>query len=391
MSLTFQDTPEKVYYDVTITNLQNVTAPPPVLYFNETRNNPFVIDPESYYLSIIRFTLDTPTLPVIQPEIQPNQANRDLTVYSVTLTWDNPVAPFQHFEQQTFVVYEPQDLAVAVPAAPIQQPNKLQNNGTGYYDIYNYQYFIYLVNKAFTSCYNDLSTAVTAAGLALPSTYAPVMSWNIQEMTAVLNADVAGYDDSSANYIKIYFNPSLYQLFSSFPITIESFGIGINGKNVRINTNNFGGTNTILFPPVAPVYTALQVFQEYSTVALWTPVTSVVFTSNTLPVVPNNISAPLLFLNGAVYSTGGNNSNISQVITDFVSDTGIYKPNIVYTPTAQYRLINLVGNQPLYNLDISVYYKDRVGNLVPFRLSSGSTATIKLLFSRKGTDGTTKP
>jgi hypothetical protein len=162
------------------------------------------------------------------------------------------------------------------------------------------------------------------------------------------------------------------------------------GKNVQIQPLGFGGANIVDFPPSAPVasqYKAYQIVQEYSTVALWTPITSVVFTSNTLPIVPNNISAPLLFINGQVYNNGGNNSNISQVITDFVSDTGIYKPNIVYTPTAQYRLVNLVGNTPIYNLDINVFWKDRVGVLQPFRLTSGSTATIKILFQRKNPSG----
>jgi hypothetical protein len=37
-------------------------------------------------------------------------------------------------------------------------------------------------------------------------------------------------------------------------------------------------------------------------------------------------------------------------------------------------------------LDIGVFYKDRVGVLVPFRLPSGGTATIKILFTRKYTE-----
>lgn len=126
MSFTFQDTADNVYYDVTITNLETINRNPPSLYFNETRNTPFVYDPESYYLSIIRFTLDTPTLPVFIPVIQPNQGNRDLTIYSVTLSWTNPVAPFQTFNQQTFVNFIPQIQDVVVPAPPSQTTDGLQ-------------------------------------------------------------------------------------------------------------------------------------------------------------------------------------------------------------------------------------------------------------------------
>jgi len=196
-----------------------------------------------------------------------------------------------------------------------------------------------------------------------------------------------------AHPISIYFNPALYQLFSSFPAYIN-FDPQNLGKNALIQTDAFGGANIIAFPPSAPVadqYQALQIVQEYSTIALWSPITSIVFTSNTLPVVPTNISAPLIYIDGSIYNGGGNNSNISQIITDFVSNDGIYKPNIVYQPSAQYRLLNLTGNSPIYNLDINVYWKDRIGVLQPFRLSSGSTGTIKILFTRKGTAGDTKP
>lgn len=388
MSFTTRDTPDKVYYDITISNLQNTATAPPVLYFNETRNSPFILDPESYYLSIVRFTLDTNTLPIIQPEIQPApNSNVNLTTYSITMDWNNPVAPFQSFTQQTFITFIPQNKQAIVPAPPSQTLSGLQNNETGYYDVYNYQYWIQLVNNTFTQCYNDLNAQVVAAGLALPSPYAPVMSWDTQGNIAILNADNAGYNDTTANYISIYFNPSLFNLFSSFPFIVESTDVVAGGKNARIIMSGFGGANVVQFPPVAPTYTALQIVQEYSTIVLWTPITSIVFTSNTLPIVANQVSAPLLFFNGKRFQSGGNNSNIAQIITDFVANDGNYKPNIVYIPSAQYRLVNLVGNSPLYNIDVEVFYKNRVGEFIPIRLGSGGTATIKILFTRKGTEG----
>lgn len=389
MSLTQRETGDKIYYDIVVTNFATITKPPPPLYFNETRNTPFVLDPESYYLSIVRFTLDTPTLPVIQPEIQPNQANKDLTTYSITLSWTNPVAPFQTFDAHEYIIYSPQNLEAVVPSAPSFTTSKLQNNQTGYYDIYNYQYFIYLVNQTFNTAFTNLNAQVVGAGLVLPTIHAPVMDWNVSDSTAVITADQAGYNDTTANYISIYFNPSFYQLFSSFPSIIEGFGLGL-GKNVRLVTASLGGSNVVNYPPVNPTYVGLQVYQEFSTVALWTPITSIVFTSNTLPVVTTQLSAPLIFFDGSTF-VGGGNSNVAQVITDFVADEAKYKPQLVYEPSAQYRLVNLTGNRPLYTFDLNVFYKNRVGELIPFRLSSGSSATIKILFSRRGTDGTTKP
>lgn len=388
MSFTQRDTPDKVYYDITISNLATTSTAGPTIYFNETRNSPFILDPASYYLSIVRFTLDTNTLPVIQPDIQPApNSNVNLTNYSITLEYNNPVAPFQSFLQQTFITFVPQNNQAIVPAPPSQTLSGLQNNETGYYDIFNYQYWILLVNNTFQQCFTALNAQVVAAGLVLPTPNSPVMSWDIQNNIAILNADQAGYDDTTANKIDIYFNPPLFNIFSSFPFIIESTDVVAGGKNARIIMSGFGGANVVQFPPVAPTYVALQIVQEYSTLALWTPITSIVFTSNTLPIVANQVSAPLLFFDGKRFQSGGNNSNIAQIITDFVANNGIYKPNVVYIPSAQYRLVDLVGNSPLYNIDIEVFYKNRVGEFIPIRLNSGGTATIKILFTRKGTEG----
>jgi len=376
---------DKVYLDLVITNLDTTTQAPPTLYYNQTRNSPVISNPEDYYLSIIRFTLDTPTLPIFLPEIQPNQSNVNLTIYSVSLSWTDLISGTT-FSQLEYIIYAPQDLSATVPQPPSQTTTGLQDNSTGYYYIYTFQYWIYLINQTFQNCFDNLAIQVAAAGLVLPTNNAPIMTFDTTTLIAILNCDVLGYNYNSTDFIKIYMNPALFQLFSSFPFIIESFNQTNNNLNVLIQTNTFGGANEIQFPPITPTYTAIQVIQEYSTTALWSPITSIVFCSNTLPIVPTNISAPAVYVDGTLFNNG-NNSMVEQIITDFVSDNGFYKPNIVYNPTAQYRLISLTGNRPIYNVDISVFWKDRIGALVPLKLGSGTTATIKILFTKKGSDG----
>jgi len=388
MSFTQHSQADKIYYDVVITNVETVTKPPPTLYFNETRNSPFLQNPQDYYISIIRFTLDTPTLPIFIPEIQPNQGNRNLTIYSVSLNWTDPLTSI-NYVQIEYVIYSPQNNSAVVPLAPNQYASGLQNNSTGYYNIFTFQYWIYLINNTFTTCFNNL-VAQLPLGTSLPTTNAPILTFDTNSQIAILNCDVLGYNYTSADYIEIYMNPALFQLFSSFPFTINTFNAVANNLNVLIQTNTFGGANEIPFPPINPTYTAIQVIQEYSTIALWSPITSVVFCSQTLPIVPTQISAPSVFIDGVTY-TNGNNAVVSQIITDFVSDNGFYKPNIVYNPSAQYRLIDLQGNRPLANLDIEVFWKDRIGALQPFLLGSGCSATIKILFTKKHSAGTSKP
>lgn len=377
--------PDKLYFDISIQNLNNIDQLPTVLSFIETRNTPLLLNPEEYYLSVVRFSLDTPTLPIFTPSIQYNQANRNLTIYSVTLEWRNPAPPNQTFVQQTFVTFAPQDLSASLPVPPSATPNKLQDNSTGYYYIYNYQYWIFLVNNAFTTCFNALNAQVVAAGLVLPTANPPVMTFDTQLNLAILNCDLLGYNDLVANRIDIYFNRPLYQLFSSFPVYAEAQSATL-GRNSQIQTNTFGNTLVIGFPYYAPTYNAIQVFQEYSTISLWTPVKSIVFCSSTLPIVATQVSSPIEIVNGNFIGSNGNNSNQSPIITDFLADGGIYKPQLIYEPTAQYRLVSLQGNRPIYTIDISVFWKDTFGVLIPFRLSAGSGASIKVLFSKRHTE-----
>ena len=390
MSFTNISTPDKIYYDIQISNIDDIDTLPPVLNFIETRNNPFLYESDKYYMSIIRFSLETPNLPVFIPTIQPSpNTDINLTIYSVTLQWINPLDTSQIFTSQQFITYVPQSNIATLPPNPTQTDNGLQYNTTGYYNIYNYQYFIYLINNAFTLAYQQLLTQVTSAELNLPSSYSPILSWDTSNNTAILNCDVTGYSTTSTNYIKIFFNTSLAQLFSSFPVRITSASSYL-GLNTQIITDSYNNSNIIQYPPYNPTYDAIQVFQEFSTISLWSPVTSIVFTSNTLPIVSNQVSTPIIYNNGNQLGSNGNNALISQVITDFISNEGTYKPNLVYEPSAQYRYIELLSNRPLNTFDLQVYWKDRQGVLIPFYLSSGCTATIKVLFTKKNSLGNYK-
>jgi hypothetical protein len=353
---------------------------PPVVTFNETRSIPFLYDPEQYYLSIVRFQLDTPSLPVFIPSIQINQSNPDLTIYNVQLQWTNNDGSVTYTSGEVPVIWAPQ-FQIAPPPPPSSSPSGVQDNSTGYYYCLSYQWFAELVNQAIATAQTDLNAIVAASGDAgdypLP-TASPVLTFsaNTGLFSAVFETASFSYQGSltnaATNPIKLIFNSPLYQLFSSLPSTI-AFPNNITNL-ITILTDDLSNTTS--------VGGDIVVTQEYSTIALWTPVTGIVFCSNTLPIVPNQLSAPVIF-NEGIPKIYGNNSNFQQVITDFVSDNGIYKPSIVYNPTAEYRLVELLGNTALTNLDISVFWKDRIGQFNPFRLTSGSSATIKILFTKK--------
>jgi hypothetical protein len=394
--------PDQIYFDLSVTNFQSTTTQPPVFYFNESRTIPFIYNPEDYFLSILRFTIETGSLPVAIPSIQPDQPDIHKTIYSVTLEWEDPVTFVKYTSNEVFVNFIPQDKSAfaANPTPPNQTTNKLQDNSRGYYNYYNYTLFPAIITLAMEQAFNQLDAALPG-GVSLPTIYAPFLNWDTSSDSAVLYGDVAGYAFNYVppftppapppphNPIKIYWNAPLFGLFSTFPAAYLGYA-SPSGKNFLFEPFNIGSVdldtivpaNTDDGTPTAPQYRAVKVYQDSSTTASFSPITALVFTSNTLPIQANQVSTPVVYINGQI-QLGGNNSDFANIITDLVSDTGQYKPNVVYNPTAEYRLITLYGNRPISNIDIQVFWRAKNGSLIPYRINSGEAVTMKIAFLKK--------
>lgn len=402
--------PDNVYLDLIVTNIKSSGTPPIPINFNENRNTPVISNTGKYNLSIVRFSLETQTLPIFIPVIAikdpstglPN-TNPNLTVYSVTLQVASQITPGLIYTQQTFVIWEPQNTLTPVPSAPAFNANGLQSDSGDYYFCFSFQWWTGLVLETMGNCFNALALQITAGG-EVPSTLIgvapPLIQFNPDNQTCNLSLQSPFFDTYDTSVFPpvpnplsalLFFNAPLFNLFSSFPFQLISFTQPL-GATFQIIVSPFGGANQIIYPvtgalvPVPPqpqgfLYT--QVFQEYSTTQNWTPVSAVVFTTSTIPVVPNQLSSPLIFAEGNILSnTSGNNSNFQLVLTDLESGEFSYKPNLQYSPTAEYRRISLTGSSPLSNIQLSVFWRDKLGNLNPFYLGSGSSATVKFLFTK---------
>ena len=377
--------PDMVYYDIVSTNFQSTTSEEPFLRFNETRTNPVINNTGDYYLSIVRFSLDTYNLPNFICEIQPNQPNPNLSIYSLTLEYDNGAGVVTPSTQQ-YVIWSPQNKNEPIPIAPNLTSTGFQEN-TKYYYCYVFQYFLELINIQFGVALQSLIANTGGAISPILGAKQPVLTWDTTSSKAILQAETTYYNQTNPAKIKIYFNPPLFALFNSFP----TFNFGTKnitlGRNYQMIIADFTGVNTILLPtnPVPPAVSTVwtQMFQEFSTIDTWSPVASIVFTSNTIPIISNQLSAPLVFNNGQTSSGQGNNANFAQIITDMTTNQQVFKPNVLYNPTAEYRRIDMTGNTPLTNIDINVYWRDKLGSLIPFTLASGATASVKFLFEKK--------
>jgi len=375
---------DKIYYDIQISNVESTSVTPPNVVFNESRNIPFLMCPQDYYMSIIRFTLDTATLPTFIPTIQTNPtinptSDPNQTIYTFQFSYNG------YFGDQIYIPWSPQDISLPVLPFITVSGITTQNNSNGYYYCYTFEYFTSLVNQtilaAFTTFVSDYN-ALFPLNLIPASAVAPVFAYDGSSAIFRIMFEES-FLTTNATPIYFYMNAPMFNLYGS--LNALALGYSVGGRNYRIIVENYAGFNSYSYLDVITgvTYNVIEVIQEWSTTSAWSPVSGIVFTSCTLPIAPNLLSAPTVFLNGNVLGSYGNNSNYQLVVTDFVSDNGFYKPEIVYNPTAQYRLIELTGNQPLNNLDISIFWKNNFGELIPFQLTSGGVVTMKILFTKK--------
>lgn len=214
-------------------------------------------------------------------------------------------------------------------------------------------------------------------------------------------------------HLKVALNASLYALFSSFPATEtiienEKFFIINVPQQVAVlrdnstiplkalplipdypflyNYHSSSGIFNLPFPTDSITSYPLQehfimLTQEISTIDSWCPVSSIVFTSNTLPIIITQYSSTNT--TGTQTSSGAVGSDFALIITDLITNQQGFRPNVVYNPSAEYRRIDMTGNQGIRNIDINVFWRSKTGLLIPFVLGSGSSASIKLLFEKK--------
>jgi hypothetical protein len=363
-----------IYYDLEMINNDTTGQnPPQILRFSEIRNTPYLMSPENYFMSVVRFQLETPSLPVFIPQAQIGQSDINRLIYSFTLTYNG-------YEFQQYVKYVPCDSSQQLPNPPIS----FQDLESNYYFVYTYQQWVTMLNKALSDAWAGLNSIITTLSppQTLPSSNPPFFEFDPQGQLLILNADMAGYANTLAKPINIYCNAPCYTLINSFQALYYGYKNIINGKNFQLLIKNTNGTNELTLPS----YTALQMYQEGSTTALWNPIQSLVFTTALLPVACELVSVPKVFNSDSNLFNTGNNANIQPILTDFVVEfnpNNTYRPNVVYTPAGEYRLIDLFGSSPLSAIELTCYWKDVFGGLHPFYLNSGCSGAIKIMFRRK--------
>lgn len=444
--------PTQVYYNLDVANEQigDGGIPPNKLSFTEVRSSNLLDTPSDYFMSIVRFSLDTAgSLPIFLPSIdtqQPNDANYpNKTNYLITLQFqDATVNAGVPIIANAVVYYIPHRSNVGVLQNNRLRPPTFNPNGmtleqaTGeYYWVQSWGQWISMLNSALAECYANLRILVNAAPggpafiAALPAgtfdqNNPPFFRWDdvtckatfispydLFNQGGVVPAPApfvpagppynfpSAYDATTTAYnaqspqllsnapINLFFNAPLHILFSSFEWIFNSYNSPF-GESFMLRVYSKLGENWVVAdtsgrPAPKQSWNALLMEQEYSTGPTMCPVARVVFLASLIPVLPSNIGVPRIF-SGNISIQGQQNNNISSEITDLVVNLvrgDEYLPNIIYEPTAEYRLLDLQGNTPSSAIQIQVQWVDVYGFYHDFYLQNGCGAHLKIMFRKK--------
>jgi hypothetical protein len=373
------ESPDHIYYDLSISNSHSIGEIEPHLKFNETRTTAIIEHPERYKLSIVRFMVDTHSLPIMQPTIMkqsdqlkyfPNNVDMNRTVYSITI--EHGIDKIMEYVQ-----FDPQDTTVNMPAS--FRPNGSPDYSTGYYNLYSYDHFV-------TMCNYTIKNIMSNVVFQYPF-YSGLPSLFFDGKKISFQSPASNWNSSIDSHYKIYFNTAAYRLFNSMPAKHldkkDAFG-----RNFQLDTANFSNNfalytnyHTLGGSVSNPIgMTFLNITQEYSTTANWSPVSSIAFTSASLHVEASHVSNLHEYDHGNEVIERSSNNSLT-IITDFA--TSDYLPGILYVPSGEYRWVDLTKSGPLKKINVEVYWLSKLAEINPFQLSAGGSASLKMLFQKK--------
>ena len=192
----------------------------PDFVFMEDRTVSLLDNPEEYEVAVQSCMLDLKTLPVFIPTIKYNTSPTDTqkkeTIYEVTLEYDG-------YSVTTPIYYEPQDQTISLP----NFINGYANYKSGYYNLYNYEFFFTMVNEAIRTTFLKLIDVITSYQGTLPTGFSnlatsgnyeiPYFIFDKESSLIFLNSPKATFSDSNSSHVNIMLNRALYRLFNSLP------------------------------------------------------------------------------------------------------------------------------------------------------------------------------
>jgi hypothetical protein len=258
------NSPFHIYYDLHMTN-KDYTKSDTDCRFYETRNNPYIMCPENYFVSVARFHIDTPNLPVFIPEMNFAGSNGlTTTIYTfsmkyLTYTVSRSVS---YYPETSWVSWNPEN-----------DIYNTQDINSSYYYIYTYQHWVNLMNNTLLIL-TQMLNAVSNQNFK-----APYLEFDVNSKTFILMADSISFGDNLASPVELYANTALQRLLSGFQFQYKSY-IATTPLNYKFVIHYTGSNNFIMDD--GSIF--IQMYSETSPVSLWNPIQSIVFCSVLLPI-----------------------------------------------------------------------------------------------------------
>lgn len=356
------------------------------------------------------------------------------------------------------VLYVPEiinDVLAPLPNPPLVT----QDVSSRYYWCLTYQHWLDTINTTLLSAHTNLYTQfqqawAATAGLTDPFPYAnfiafqnnvqtPQITYNEGTKIFTIFGDSDGYGQrlepfTALPYVagtavaatrpqeRLFFNTNMAGLFANFSglywNTVNIGNIVINDVpypafpnpvppgyvREMIFSNEFysniadyrlapySGIPPLGYVPIGKQKVYYKLTQDYKSVdSIWSPISSIVFTTSLLPIKSEAASAPNILGTGNLGdSAPTSRSAFTPIITDVSLDTAQggaddYRQFIYYAPVAEYRMSDLsCSKQEIRNIDISVFWKFRLNNqLYPINMFNLSSVSLKMMFRKKGIRG----
>ena len=268
---------------------------------------------------------------------------------------------------------------------------------------------LFSVNAPAYCCGNQSAYSSVTTTPALFVAPLPIYAWSGGNGNAVpgtllpsANALIPSYATAAlqgTELMNVFFNTDMNGLFTNFNnlfIGDELSGrtnmllITNKGDNL-INYRKSGPFSTVIGDGAAsvngPLLISLQ--QDYeSTSTLWSPISSIVFSSTMILIFPEQTGTPLTYGEGNANTPSESTSAFTPIITDIsvpMIRAEDYRSFLSYTPTGEYRLSSFTGSRSeLRNIDIQVFWKNRINNILyPITMFNLSSVSIKMMFRKK--------
>lgn len=344
------NTLDNIYLDISVTN-NDSTSNYPLSYYDNSSGN-YINRCSDYYVSMIRFTIPTRLMKIFTFRSDS---------YFVTLSYGGT------------------DSTAEVPYISFSATDTDRN-------VFRYQDFITMINTAFKTAFDNL-IAIIGVLPGLPTSPPELIYSNTGFISFFYPI---GYDtDSVTPTINIYMSTKLHNFFAD---SIQIYHLGHNlpsKKDIQLLVQDY--VTNRYYDPTTGVLTYYLTPQQINTLPIWYDFSGIAIITNSIPVAQTmqktNKSRPAsqqTSNNAAISSSIGNTSNIRAFVDFSIINSDPTKlTNLVYIPQGPYRLVDLLSDQALSSVDLSVMYINNDNTYTYFLLAPGDTAKFKLLFIKK--------